>query len=91
MISRHMLQIKRLLSTNWKSSLEVITKFSQDIGMEFGADKCAYINIERDKRKMIGEIIEINGLRLEELEEEDSYKYLGLDEDIAYKGNLKKD
>ena len=40
---------------------------------------------------MIGETIEMNGLQLEELEEEDSYKYLGLDEDIAYKGNLNKD
>ena len=40
---------------------------------------------------MIGETIEMNGLQLEELEEEDSYQYLGLDEEIAYKGNLNKD
>ena len=68
--------------------LEVITKFSQDIGMKFGADKCSYINIERGKRKMIGEIVERNGLQLVEIEEENFYKYLGLDKDFAYKGNL---
>ena len=71
--------------------LEVITKFSQDIGMTFGADKCAYICIERGKRKSMGESIEINGLKLDELKEEDSYKYLGVDEDIAYRGDLNKD
>ena len=71
--------------------LEVITEFSQDIGMKFGVDKCAYIYIERGKRKTIGECIEINGLPLNELKDHDTYKYLGLDEDIAYKGELNKD
>ena len=43
------------------------------------------------KRKSMGESIEINGLKLDELKEEDSYKYLGVDEDIAYRGDLNKD
>ena len=71
--------------------LEVITEFSQNIGMKFGADKCACIYLERGKRKEIGESIEINGLQMTELKDHDTYKYLGLDEDIAYKGDLNKD
>ena len=71
--------------------LDIITRFSQDIGMKFGADKCAYIYIERGKRVTCGESVEMNGLQMSEMKENDSYKYLGLDEDIAYKGDMNKD
>ena len=27
--------------------LDIVTTFSQDIGMKFGEDKCAYLQIER--------------------------------------------
>ena len=71
--------------------LEVITEFSRNIGMKFGVDKCAYLYIEKGKRKTIGECIEVNGLPMNELKDHDTYKYLGLDEDIAYKGELNKE
>ena len=71
--------------------LQVITKFTNDIGMTFGADKCAYLYIERGQRKTLGDTIHVNGLELTELVENDSYKYLGCDEDISYKDDLNKE
>ena len=71
--------------------LEIITKFSNDIGMSFGSDKCAYMHIQNGKRKVRGEKIMMNGLELNELEINESYKYLGQDEDISYKGELNKE
>ena len=61
--------------------------------MQFGEDKCAYINIERGGgvRKEQNATIEMNGLKMNELKSDDSYKYLGMDEDIAYQGELNKD
>ena len=71
--------------------LQLITTFTNDIGMTFGTDKCAYLYIERGQRKTLGETITLNGLQLNELVDNDSYKYLGCDEDIAYRGNLNKE
>ena len=59
--------------------------------MTFGADKCAYLYIERGQRKSLGNTISMNNLDIKELENNDTYKYLGLDEDIALKGDLNKD
>ena len=59
--------------------------------MTFGADKCAYLYIERGQRKILGDSIHVNGLELTELVENDSYTYLGCDEDISYKGDLNKE
>ena len=71
--------------------LEIITTFSNDIGMSFGGDKCAYMHINNGKRKVRGETINMNGLELRELEMNESYKYLGQDEDISFKGALNKE
>ena len=71
--------------------LELITGFANDIVMQFGEDKCAYINIEKGMRKEENITIEINGLKMAELKSEDSYKYLGMDEDLAYPGELNKE
>ena len=42
------------------------------------------------KRKHQGEELELEGLRIKELPEEDNYKYLGMDESIGYDGPLNK-
>ena len=73
-----------------EEQLKIITVFSNDIGMEFGEDKCAFMSIVRGERKMHGNSIYVEGLEIYELQVEDSYKYLGLDEDIAHKGELNK-
>ena len=77
--------------TDAKKQLKVITEFSNDIGMKFGGDKCAFLTIERGVRKIHGNNICVNGLEISELKTDDSYKYLGLDEDISYKGELNKE
>ena len=33
----------------------------------------------------------MNGIKINELKEHDSYKYLGADEDISYKGEINKE
>ena len=74
-----------------KMQLDLITIFSKDIGMEFGADKCAYLHIQKGERSTLGTEFSINGLQLSELKEGESYKYLGMDEDIAIIGDINKE
>ena len=71
--------------------LEIITEFTNDIGMKFGEDKCAYMYVEKGQRKELKNTIRVNGLNLNELKNEDSYKYLGMDEDISYRGEMNKE
>ena len=59
--------------------------------MEFGADKCAYLRIQKGERTSLGSVLEMNGLELSELKEGESYKYLGMDEDIAIIGEINKE
>ena len=74
-----------------RQQLDIITTFTNDIGMRFGADKCAFLNIERGQRTLLNKKIVMNGLELSELEDGDSYKYLGMDEDVQYQGRLNKE
>ena len=37
-----------------RKQLELITQFTNDIGMRFGIDKCAYLYMEKGKKKLIG-------------------------------------
>ena len=74
-----------------KLLLNIVTKFSEDIGMSFGLNKCAYVYIERGKRKSMGEKIVINRVETSELEEGKLYNYLGVDEYTGYNGPLNKE
>ncbi len=74
-----------------KMQLDLITIFTNDIGMEFGSDKCAYLHIQKGERTTLGSTFEMNGLELSELKEGESYKYLGMDEDIAIIGEINKE
>ena len=76
---------------NLKLLLDIVTKFYKDVGMTFGLAKCAYIYIERGKRKSLGKKIDINEIEISELEEGDMYKYLGIDEDIGFDRPLNKE
>ena len=53
--------------TSALKQLDIITTFTNDIRMQFRADKCAYLNIERGQRVQLNKKIEINGLELSEL------------------------
>ena len=51
-----------------KAQLDLIATFTEDIGIELGNDKCAYIYIERGKRNTLGEKFGINDIELSEVE-----------------------
>ena len=74
-----------------KQLLDMVTTFSKDINMQFGVEKCAYIYVERSKRKSLGETMNINGIEIKELEEGDTYRYLGQDESIGDAGPINKE
>ena len=58
--------------------------------MIFRESKCAYICIARGKRKSVGSSIVMNELMVQELKEEEQYKYLGQDESVGYCGPANK-
>ena len=59
--------------------------------MQFGEDKCAYLQIEKGKVMQNLKPILINGLTIKPIEEGDNYKYLGIDENISYNGPINKE
>ena len=60
-----------------KLQLDLITTFTNDIGMQFGSDKCAYCNIERGTQKSLGSKFEINVLELMNYNMENFISILG--------------
>ena len=74
-----------------KKEPDLVTKFSKDIGMKFGQDKCAYIKTEKGKNTTTS-AIEINCLKIKPIQEGKSYRYLGQDENVAaYEGTINKE
>ena len=59
--------------------------------MKFGVSKCAYMNIEKGQICSLGKTISINGLDIAELKDEEPYKYLGIEENRLYRGELCKE
>ena len=84
----------KLYSTNMNSMkllLNQVTTFSDDIGMKFGESKCAYIVIEKGTLIEKKEPIIINNVKIKPMKEDESYKYLGQDENISYVGPVNKE
>ena len=79
----------KLFAANMSSAetlLDLVTIFSQDIGMKFGESKCTYLMMERGKQKCTTKILEINGTKIQLIKEDMTYKYLGVDENVSYNG-----
>ena len=74
-----------------KLLLDIITTYSRDIEMKFSEEECAYVLIICGKWKSGNAPIEINGLKVRELTDEEEYKYLGQDESVGYNGPQNKD
>ena len=72
-----------------KRQLEIAT-FSKDIGMKFGEEKCAFLHIEKKIIKK-SSLLNINHLTIQPAAYGDSYKNLGIDENITYNGPLNKE
>ena len=59
--------------------------------MQFGEDKCAYLQIEKGKVLQNIKPTSINDLTIKPIEEGDNYQYLGIDENISYNGPMNKE
>ena len=73
-----------------KKQHDLVTEFSKDTGMTFGDDKCAYQQIQNGKLLKCTSNLEINQLSVKSMKEGDTYKYLGIDENISYVGPINK-
>ena len=58
--------------------------------MTFGEDKCAYQETEKGKLINNTRELQISDLKIKPIPEGDSYKYLGIDENISYVGLVNK-
>ena len=65
--------------------LDLVTIFSNDIGMKSGECKCAYLKIKQSVQNL-----EINNVCIKPIKEGESYKYLEQDENLGYVGSLNK-
>lgn len=71
--------------------LKTVKKFSDEIGMEFGFNKCAKVSFKREKLVSIS-LVELNvDTVIKEIKHEQVYKYLGVDEKQGIKNaNMKE-
>ena len=69
----------------------LIESMSADIGMEFGLSKCKCINIVKGKYQKMGGIKLLSGGVMEELNIDETYKYLGIEELEVIKHSVVKD
>ena len=74
-----------------KKQLDIITTFSKDIGMTLEEDKCAFMEIHKGNMVNNLEPLVINNLTIKPIQHGDSYRYLGIDENISYSGPLNKE
>ena len=74
-----------------KSLKQTIRIYSQDIGMEFGNEKCAMLIMKSGKRKTAEEIEQSNLERIWWLGEKENYKFFGiLEADTIKQAEMKK-
>ena len=59
--------------------------------MDFRIDKCAYMKVVKGKQVSNLKPLEINDIVIQPVEEGDTYKYLGQDENINFDGPINKE
>ena len=60
------------------SLVQTVRVFSEDIGMEFGIEKCAMLVMEKRKIVKLVGIVLPDGKVVKSLQEGESYKHLGI-------------
>ena len=60
--------------------LRTVKTFSDDIGMAFGLDKCSKATFIRGKLKSTSSIVLDIDTKIKDLDQEETYKYLGLEQ-----------
>lgn len=58
--------------------MELVRKFSADIGMTLGVEKCAAVTVRRGKIVDEGDLRMRDGTEIKSLSNEETYKYLGI-------------
>ena len=76
--------------------IHAVRIYSQDIGMEFGVEKCAMLVMKSGKRHMTDGMERSNQDNIRTLGENETYKYLGILEadnikQVQMKGKLRKE
>ena len=84
------------LQKKMETLIHAVRIYSQDIGMEFGREKCAMLVMKNGKRHMTDGIKLPNQDRIRTLEEKETYKYLGIVEadtikQVQMKGTIRKE
>ncbi len=65
------------MKKNWKLSYTAVRIYSQDIGMEFGIEKCAMLVMKSGKRHLTDGMELPNQYKIRTLGEKETYKFLG--------------
>ncbi|KAI5707600.1 hypothetical protein M8J77_005689 [Diaphorina citri] len=65
-----------------QSQLEIVSNVSNDIGMSFGLDKCNILNVKHGKIVQSNNVKLMNNVEMKELERNQTYKYLGLQQNL---------
>ena len=68
---------------NLEGLLKTVKKFSDDIGMSFGLHKCTKATFKRAKLTRTTSVVLDRNTVIKDLEQEEGYKYLGVDESNA--------
>jgi len=68
---------------NHNKLLNTVHKFSNDIGMNFGLDKCAKCTLKKGKKAESENFQLEDGSNIADLSEDSSYKYLGIEENAS--------
>ena len=66
------------MKKNWKLKYTQIEYTAEDIGMEFGIEKCAMLVMKSGKRHLADGMELPNQDKIRSLEENENYKYLGI-------------
>ena len=82
--------VDNLVMNTVKRQLEKVTTFSKDIGMKFGEKKISFSSYQKRNNKS-SLLLNINHVTIQPVADGDSYKYLGIDENITYNGPLNKE
>ena len=59
--------------------------------MDFGINKCAYMKVVKGKQVSNLQPLEVNDIVIQPIEEGDTYKYLGQEENINFDGPINKE
>ena len=63
--------------------MKIVKQFNDDIGVEFGLEKCAKVGFKKGKLVSTGNIAIDDDSRIQELNQGGVYKYLGVDKNLG--------